>query len=188
MCGHRRFCNLNPNKLKYKFIPKNQYSKPKDLGMPVPISPQKGTNTKGTPRTESEKANLRTHAINRGLGGVRPSKRILYNNVHLGSTYEVAVAKDLDANNIRWSTCKRINYIDPFGKKRTYTPDLYLIDYDVYLDPKNDFLLNNINPGLGFTDSEKIKLVENQNKIKILILDKNNLTWSAIKRMLNINI
>jgi hypothetical protein len=67
------------------------------------------------------------------------------------------LAISLDENNIKWDTCSRFNYIDRFGKSRTYTPDFYLIDYDVYLDPKNDFLINNINPSLGFSDKEKIK-------------------------------
>lgn len=43
------------------------------------------------------------------------------------------------------------------GIKHTYTPDFYLPEYNVYLDPKNDYLINNINPGLGFKDVDKIR-------------------------------
>jgi len=43
------------------------------------------------------------------------------------------------------------------------------------LDPKNDFLINNINPRIGFKDVDKIKLVEIQNSIKIFILNKEQL-------------
>lgn len=62
------------------------------------------------------------------------------------------------------------------GKQHRYTPDFYLPEYDIYLDPKNDYLINNINPSLGYNDVEKIKKVSTQNNIKILILDVNSLT------------
>lgn len=117
-----------------------------------------------------------------GLGGVRQSKRIPYNGKILGSSYELKLAMSLDENLIAWDTCSRLPYKDPTGKSRTYTPDFYLPDYDVYLDPKNDFLLNNINPALGFSDKEKIYLVEQQNKIRVIILNKNELSWELVKQ------
>ena len=58
------------------------------------------------------------------------------------------------------------------------------IDYDVYLDPKNDFLIKEINPALGFNDCEKIKLVEQQNDITVHVLNKEQLTWTYIKTLL----
>lgn len=61
-----------------------------------------------------------------------------------------------------------------------HMPDIYLVDYDIYLDPKNDFLIENVNPSLGFSDKVKIKLVEEQNQITVLILDKNHLSWKNI--------
>jgi hypothetical protein len=65
-----------------------------------------------------------------------------------------------------------------------YTPDFYLPEYDVYLDPKNDFLINNNNPSLGYKDTDKIKWVELYNNIKIIILDKNHLVWDKIKEII----
>jgi hypothetical protein len=56
-----------------------------------------------------------------------------------------------------------------------YTPDFYLPEYDIYLDPKNDFLIENINPVLGYTDIDKIHQVELENNIKVLILNKDQL-------------
>lgn len=58
---------------------------------------------------------------------------------------------------------------------------LYLPEYDLYLDPKNDFLINNINPQFGYSDIEKIHLVEAQNKIRVLVLNKDQLNWESIK-------
>lgn len=109
-----------------------------------------------------------------------------YNCLTLQSSYEVETAKSLDANNVIWNKPKYglFEYIDNLGKVHTYTPDFYLPEYDVYLDPKNDFLINNINPALGYSDKEKIEWVSKQNNVKIIILDKNQLTWDVIKKLL----
>ena len=131
--------------------------------------------------SDDGKKRLSNIAKNRGLGGVRQSKRLMYNNKILGSSYELQLVKELDDNNIKWDTCKKFKYIDCFNKERSYTPDIYLVDYDVYLDPKNDFLIENINPTLGFKDIDKIKWVQEQNSIKIIILNKYQLNWEYIK-------
>lgn len=131
--------------------------------------------------SDEHKAILSKSAKKHGLGGVTQSRWIRYNDKILGSSYELELVKDLDKNKIQWNTCSRFTYTDPLGKIRTYTPDIYLIDYDIYLDPKNDYLINNINPSLGFKDSLKIDLVKEQNNIEIFILDKNQLNWKYIK-------
>jgi len=44
---------------------------------------------------------------------------------------------------ILWVRPKSLPYeID--GKKRKYFPDFLLVDYGIYLDPKNDFLIKKI--------------------------------------------
>lgn len=109
-----------------------------------------------------------------------------YKGITFISYYEVQVAEDLDKNEILWEKPKYgiFNYTDSFGKIHTYTPDFYLPDYDVYLDPKNDFLINNINPTLGYSDMEKINWVIQQNNVRIIILNKNQLSWEQIKSLL----
>jgi hypothetical protein len=185
MTNHRRYCANNPIKPTHKFGFKlNQYSKAKLLGLPRPTPVQKGRPGKGTPHNEEFKEKQRQRALERNLGGVRPSKWINYRGKILGSSYELKLVQDLEAHGIKWDTCKRFAYTDPFGKIRTYTPDIYLPEYDVYLDPKNDYLINNVNPKLGFTDVEKIKCVMDQNNIRILILNKLQLQWSVIKMLL----
>lgn len=133
------------------------------------------------PHSEKTKMRLSELAIKRKFGGVTRSRRIKHKNKILGSSYELEVAVSLEENGIKWETCDRFNYVDVNGKKRTYTPDFYLPDYDVYLDPKNDFLINNINPALGYKDSEKIKWAEEQNGVIIIILNKKELNWNSIK-------
>ena len=136
------------------------------------------------PHSDETKAILSEHAKRRGLGGITQSRWVEYNGKRLGSSYELELAKNLDENGISWDTCTKIKYTDPNGKCRTYTPDIYLVDYDVYLDPKNDFLINNVNPAMGFMDSEKIKLVCEQNNIIVHILNKSQLNWEYVKTLL----
>lgn len=95
--------------------------------------------------------------------------------IWLESTYEFKVASELDRNGIRWLRPKGIKYqID--GVERTYFADFYLIDFDTFLDPKNDYLIEK--------DDNKIMNVQKQKLIKILILDKYCLTWECIKARL----
>lgn len=188
--NHERTCPSNHNR-NYKNgmigkIGSNQFKKAKELGLHMPKGSGPKVGTKPAPKTKEGLERLRQAAISRGLGGITQSRWISYKGKKLGSSYELTVAKSLDDNNIRWDTCKRFNYIDPFNKKRTYTPDIYLVDYDVYLDPKNDFLIENINPSLGFSDVEKIKLVEKQNNIKVFILNKTQLEWNTIQNQIKL--
>jgi uncharacterized protein YbaR (Trm112 family) len=113
------------------------------------------------------------NAKENNFGGKRNSKRFWYKNICLDSSYELRVAEDLDKNNIKWIRPTRIKYFDKNNVYHYYLPDFYLSDYNIYLDPKNDYLINK--------DSEKIKLVEEQNKINIIILNKNELNWNIIQ-------
>ena len=136
---------------------------------------------KQNPNYDEYRNKMSKLAKDRCLGGFHFRRGIYYNGIKLDSSYEVVVAESLDASNIRWERPGRFNYTTEDGQTHTYTPDFYLPDYDVYLDPKNDFLIENVNPRLGYNDVYKIKLVEDQNNIKVIILDKNNLLWESIK-------
>lgn len=54
----------------------------------------------------------------------------------------------------------------------------------MYLDPKNDYLIEHVNEFTGMTDVEKIQRVMNEHDIKIIILDKDSLTWNKIKELI----
>ena len=196
--NHERLCKENPNRQFTKFNDlefqknkkhSNQYIKAQEMGLPKPElkeESRKKISVKAKKRRHSDevKNKLSNIAKQRNFGGVTQSRWIEYKGKKLGSSYELQVAQSLDENNIEWDTCKRFNYIDPLGKVRTYTPDFYLPEYNVYLDPKNDFLIQKINPALGFNDLEKIKRVEEQNNIRIIVLSKNELEWKSIKELL----
>ena len=138
-----------------------------------------------TEEVETErKKKLSTFAKNNNNFWKLKRKHIVeYNGFKFDSTYEVIVAKSLDSNGVCWEKPKSFKYI--FNSvEHTYTPDFYLPDYDLYLDPKNDFLIENINPGTGYNDVDKIRAVEKQNNIRVLILNKNQLTWEEIKNLI----
>lgn len=108
-----------------------------------------------------------------GFGGKRNSKKFYYKGVCLDSSYELAVAKDLDKNGILWERPKRIKYFDRQNIYHYYLSDFYLPQYNIYLDPKNSYLLTK--------DVDKIRLVSEQNHIKILMLSCDELGWNKIK-------
>lgn len=139
----------------------------------------------GHPHTDEYKQKMSKLAFERHLGGWHTSKTIEYKETKLDSSYELEVAKTLDENQVKWERPTYFLWEDSNGLKHRYYPDFYLPDYNVYLDPKNDYLINNKSKRFGITDVEKIKLVEKQNKIRIIILDKQNLTWESIKEKID---
>ena len=121
--------------------------------------------------------NLRRVANEKKLGGHTSKKAIYYEHngkeYYLHSSYEVKVAESLDANGIKWERPEYLFWIDSENIKHRYYPDFYLNDYDVYLDPKNDYLI--------IKDNDKINRVCEQNNVKVLILNEKQLLWEIIK-------
>lgn len=60
-----------------------------------------------------------------------------YNGVMMDSSWEVALAKRLDELGIRWNRPDPLKWTDSEGRVRNYFPDFYLLDYNLFLDPKN---------------------------------------------------
>lgn len=153
--NHENHCKMNSNRLLYK----------------------------GHRHSQKTKERLSEAAKKNNFGGWHGGKKYLYNGIRLDSSYEVAFAKNLDENKIKWERPKpfiwKLNNIE-----HRYYPDFFLVDYGVYVDTKNDYLINHVNPRFGITDLEKISLVEEQNDIKVFVLDKNNLSWSSISKMI----
>ena len=136
--------------------------------MMVATRKNRGTNL----HTQDTKNFLSAKAIERGFGGKNYRKTFEYNGVLLESSYELLLAKELDKNNIKWIRPKRLKWIDETGKQRHYTPDFYLTEFDIYLDPKNDYLIK--------IDSVKVRLCAIQNNVKIYVLNKSQLSWDYI--------
>lgn len=84
-------------------------------------------------------------------------------DVFLESSWEQILAEDLDKNNIKWYRPNIPFYwLDKDEKLKRYYPDFYLIDYDLYIDPKN--------PYLATLDQYKIDFVRNKYNLKLLII------------------
>ena len=139
--------------------------------------------TKKTCSTECYKQNLSEVAKkNTALGGNKNNKAhgwyesLTAGRVWLESSYEHTVAVDLDKNQIHWSRPAYLKY----GANRKYYADFYLNDYDVYLDPKNDYLIP--------LDTPKIEQVMCENKVTVLILTKDQLSWASIYKMLGVRL
>lgn len=197
LCQHERLCKNNPEA---QLIKHNSFRTGRtawNKGLTKYTDERVAKNALATSKTlkgrpgrkhsDAEKQKFREAAIRNGFGGMhRNSHSIIYDDIKLNSTYELAVAQDLDKNNVRWEKPQRLFYLDPAGKERSYTADFYLPDYDLYLDPKNDYLIENINPALGFNDCDKIKWVMEQNNVKIIVLNKEQLNWNSIKELAKI--
>jgi hypothetical protein len=131
----------------------------------------------GKKLSDERKQHLSKIAKQRGIGGktykkIYKYKMICGKEIYMDSSYEIKVAEELDKNNIRWERPISMKWTDKNNKEHNYFADFYLIDYNVYLDPKNDFLIEK--------DKEKIELVKNQNDISIFVLNKKELSWEKI--------
>lgn len=92
----------------------------------------------------------------------------------LDSTWEVKMAQELEDNNIKWYKPKPFTWVDIKNKTRNYYPDFYLPDYNIYIEPKNPYLMKK--------DKHKIEYVIKYHKIQIiLICNKLELTWKNIQ-------
>ena len=198
--NHERMCKQNPERQVSPFVKLNAERGAWNKGLTAETDERvkkygktfseryKGTDEgkriMSHPHTEEYKQKMREIAIRRHLGGWHTSKTIKYDDKTLDSTYELEVAKSLDENSIEWTRPNYLIWQDDAGRKHRYYPDFYLPKYNVYLDPKNDFLINRATKRFGITDAEKINKVSEQNNVKIVILDKNNLNWQNIKNLL----
>lgn len=55
------------------------------------------------------------------------------------SSWEDALAIRLDELDINWTRPEPVAWVDSKGKTRNYFADFYLLDHDLYLDPKNTY-------------------------------------------------
>lgn len=94
------------------------------------------------------------------------------------SSYEVNLSNILNSLNIYWIRPKFFWYVDKNNNKRRYYPDFYLPNFDVYIDPKNSFLIK--------TDIDKILLCAEQNNIRIIILGEKFLNIENVKKVVGV--
>lgn len=98
----------------------------------------------------------------------------IVNNIKVQRTWERDFALWCNANNIIWERCKPLTYyID--NKRRNYTPDFYLPEYDLYIEIKGYWWGNDrakMKEVIGQYPNKKIKIIENTNWKEALCLNK----------------
>lgn len=99
---------------------------------------------------------------NPNCGGETNYKRYYYKDIMFDSSWEVEIAQWLDSKQIRWERTRKLVlwWTDDEGKKRRYHPDFYLPELNVYLDPKNKYLIEK--------DRAKIERAIAENNVRIL--------------------
>jgi hypothetical protein len=107
------------------------------------------------------------------------TKDSLGNKVILESKNEIIFSELCNKNKIRWVKSQRKKLIS--GK--SFQPDFYLIDYNIHIDPKSHYWIENYNKN----QLEKIESYQKENKTKIFIFwdtdiqNWENLLFSLIK-------
>jgi len=100
--------------------------------------------------------------------------------VTLQSSWEYELYLDLERNAIKWRRPAPfwLTLKNKCGRNSSYTPDFWLVDYDVYLDPK---ARENIE------QSKRIEYWSIQYQKKLLIIrNKNDLNWDYISTQLEL--
>ena len=116
----------------------NQFTKAKTLGFEIPQSVWKGKVGQFKDKKHSEETKLKQQEKALASKHRRLRRKMIeYNGIMLDSTWELLLAKKLDAENIIWVRPGPIDWVDTDGLTHHYFPDFYLPEHDLYLDPKN---------------------------------------------------
>jgi len=179
--NHEFRCPLNINRVyKNGMLGKkgsNQYIKAKENGLEKPIYDfsKRGLHGCFAWTTEQRSDNAKKH----NFGGYRENSghskkyKVLDSfgkQTTLQSSYELLCAKILDNLNIKWFRPSYLKYND-----KKYFPDFYLPNFDIYLDPKNNYK--------ALQDEKKINKVIKENNVKVYVLTLDLLTEDNIKRL-----
>jgi hypothetical protein len=129
------------------------------------------------PHSEETKDRLSIIACERLSKHSKYSKNTEYKpGIILESSFEVRTAIVLDSLNVKWIKVRKGYVWNDNGKTRRYIPDFYLPDYDIFLDPKNDYLIKK--------DKKKIESAMLLNNIKVIILSDDQISETFIKDLL----
>lgn len=127
--------------------------------------------------TEEMKQHLSKIACERLAKHSKYSKNVEYKpGVILESSYEVKCAEILDKLGVEWIKVRQGFEYNKDGKIRRYIPDFYLPKFNLYLDPKNDYLIK--------LDEQKIKSAMEMNGITVVVISKDELTEAFFKTLL----
>ena len=174
MANHTRWCSYNPKRTSYLESLKevrNVLNSNEDLLQKRNSSikeawkrgayneSDRGKAFRGKKHSEETKEVLRSKALASKHRRLKKGT-VKYKDILLDSSWELSLAKRLDQLNIRWIRPEPLQWKDANEITHNYFPDFYLIDYDLYLDPKNE-------------QAYKVQI----EKIKILDRTYSNIVW-----------
>lgn len=190
--NHERTCPSNKDRVyKNGMLGKrgkrsgNQYTKAKELGIPVYGTLSSETRarmaeaSRNRVHTQETKDKLSKIAKERGLGGHTSKTRLYFKKktgeeVYLQSSYELLFAEILEELNIEWCRPAPLIWVDDAGDTHRYYPDFKV--GEKYFDTKNDYL--------AIKDAEKISKVSQQNNVVVEIVRFNDINREYIQRAL----
>jgi hypothetical protein len=174
--NHVRWCNSNPKAIEYRLKAANKEHMQTMALRRIESGNLNGYCNPNYCLSEEAKEKLRQAFTGRTL--TEESKKIIsekalaskhrrlrrkmieYNGVMLDSTWELELAKRLDSLNIKWVRPEPLPWTDLQGKTHNYFPDFYLVDYGLYLDPKNSYAME--------VQQQKLNIICKMYNIKIL--------------------
>jgi hypothetical protein len=163
--NHVKFCDLNPNKNSYKNSAGSKYEEGR-------YSWNKGHRSKPDTRNPEYVGKHGGYRENAGRSKKFKVEDSFGKETTLQSTYELRCSEILNELSIKWIRPKALKY-----DNKNYFADFYLPDFDLYLDPKNDYKAK--------LDKDKIDKVKTQNSVKVYILLEEHLTQDYIKSLCN---
>ncbi len=146
--NHTRWCDKNPKRSEYKNTNNgSQLRTPEAVQKRIESLKKahadgkyshidRGQWWKGKTHSEETKERMKQKALASSHRRLR-KRMIEYNGVWLDSSWELELAKRLDQLQIKWTRPGPISWVDANGLHHNYFPDFYLIEHDLYLDPKN---------------------------------------------------
>ncbi len=184
---HEIRCKLNPNRINMDYIKPghskghkgtNQFIKAKELGLPKPIvsdeTKEKIANVWKNKKHSIESKKLIQNTINYKIlnnewhngNGIK----ILYKNVYFDSSWEVNFVKYLENKNVIWERPKKCFKYHFNNGIHNYYPDLYLPEYNLYIEIKGQPNERDYEKWNQFT--EKLDIYDSKDLYELGILNK----------------
>ncbi len=175
---NRRKCN-SPGKLssKHSDLLSSRYIRKycKICGKKLSINPNakhcikchNDLNSKNKHRLNVISEKMRDGWKNKNFAKKLHTKKLLYKNIYMRSSWEVAYAKYLDAKGIKWLYESKTFDLG----NTTYTPDFYLPEFNLYIEIKGYMRKVALNKIMKFKDNYELLVLNKKSLIYMGVLN-----------------